>query len=378
MLVLLGPRLGFLGGVEAHVFDLANGLRARGHRVGYVHVGGEGRDAARFASGFDEVVNLARAASLLRNANVIYGHKVGERELMSVPSGKRVFVMIHDHDATCVRRHRYLPVTHSPCHRPPGAACVAHGCVVVRDRDRPAGVRLGDPFELARSTRRLAERATIVVASRYMKRTIEQAGVEPGRVRIIHPVPREWEEPTRPAPRLGRVAYFGQVIRGKGVDLLVRAIARTTGLELTIAGLGNALPSVKALVKRLGLSNRVHFLGPLRPEQLVEAYDSARVVAVPSRWPEPFGMVGIEAMRRARVVVGAMHGGIPEWLEHGETGYGFEPCDVGGLRNALLRAAFGSEYERLAESAQERARSGFGFARMVSEVERAMEGSDAS
>jgi glycosyltransferase involved in cell wall biosynthesis len=44
------------------------------------------------------------------------------------------------------------------------------------------------------------------------------------------------------------------------------------------------------------------------------------VTVVPSRWPEPFGMVGIEAMARGRPVVGFSVGGIPDWLEHEVTG----------------------------------------------------------
>ena len=46
MIVLAGPRLGFHGGVERHVHDLAVGLRSRGHRVALAHAPQEGRDPA--------------------------------------------------------------------------------------------------------------------------------------------------------------------------------------------------------------------------------------------------------------------------------------------------------------------------------------------
>jgi glycosyltransferase involved in cell wall biosynthesis len=54
-------------------------------------------------------------------------------------------------------------------------------------------------------------------------------------------------------------------------------------------------------------------------------YARARVVVVPSLWPEPFGLVGVEAMARGRPVVGIDRGGIREWLAHGETGLRVEP-----------------------------------------------------
>jgi len=370
MILLMGPRLGFQGGVESHIHDLAVGLRRRGHRVGYAHAHARGREEERFARAFDEVAPLDRAGHLLREARVVYAHKVGETALQRVPATTRLVVMIHDHDATCVRRHRYLPVSNTPCHRAPGVACVAHGCVVVRDRERLVGLSLRDPFALARSTRRMARRSVLVVGSRYMKRTLVDAGVEPGRVVVIHPVPPEWSAPVVEAPKEPVIAFFGQVIRGKGLDLLVRAIAELSSFRLEVAGTGDGLPQIRRLVERLGLDSRVTFLGALPPDELMATYDKARVVAVPSRWPEPFGMVGIEAMRRARVVVAAKHGGICEWLEDGMTGVGFVPGDVDSLRSALQRAALGAGYEVMARAAHERAQREFGFEGMVDGIER--------
>ena len=80
-------------------------------------------------------------------------------------------------------------------------------------------------------------------------------------------------------------------------------------------------------------------------------------------------MIGVEAMRRGRVVVGARHGGIPEWLDDGVTGIAFQPGDVGELASALSRALFGSSYDSLAAVAHERAHARFSFARMLDAVE---------
>jgi glycosyltransferase involved in cell wall biosynthesis len=68
---------------------------------------------------------------------------------------------------------------------------------------------------------------------------------------------------------------------------------------------------------------------------LDRAYERAQIVVVPSHWPEPFGLVGIEAMARGRPVVATATGGIPEWLADGETGILVEPGDAGALTRAL-------------------------------------------
>jgi glycosyltransferase involved in cell wall biosynthesis len=107
-------------------------------------------------------------------------------------------------------------------------------------------------------------------------------------------------------------------------------------------------------------------------------YDSGRIVVVPSLWPEPFGMVGIEAMRRARPVVGARHGGIPEWLTHGITGWTFEPGSHESLAQALRGAMRATDYERVALEAKRQASERFSFAKMLDEVEHCIVGSDTS
>jgi glycosyltransferase involved in cell wall biosynthesis len=137
-----------------------------------------------------------------------------------------------------------------------------------------------------------------------------------------------------------QLLFAGQVIRGKGLDLLLRALARLPdNCRLAVAGTGNALEKNRALAGRLGVADRVNFLGWVGPGPIDECYAAADIVVVPSRWPEPFGLVGLEAMSRARPAVAFDVGGISDWLEHGRTGLLAPQVDGTTLADAIRQLA---------------------------------------
>ena len=129
---------------------------------------------------------------------------------------------------------------------------------------------------------------------------------------------------------------MGQVIRGKGVDLLLRALVQVPGeWHATIVGTGNHLDACRLLAQELGIAARVTFAGWVPHISLESYYAHAAVCVVPSRWPEPFGMVGVEAMARGRPVIGFAVGGIPDWLDDGVTGILVPEADTGALGAAI-------------------------------------------
>jgi glycosyltransferase involved in cell wall biosynthesis len=96
-----------------------------------------------------------------------------------------------------------------------------------------------------------------------------------------------------------------------------------------------AAPDLRARVSRLGIGRRVTFAGWLNGPALDAAFTDASVVVVPSRWPEPFGIVGIEAMAHRRPVVAFRVGGIPEWLSDGTAGFAVTPFDTAAFGERL-------------------------------------------
>lgn len=370
------PTLGFAGGIERHAHDLAVALGARGHSVALIHGPHKGRDVEAYCRPFERVSALSgggggergEGGAPARGLDVVYVHKATDvREVRSLGDVPAAFAA-HDHDLTCVRSHRYLPLGHAPCHRAPGVACVVNGCVVVRDRSPGAllPVRLASPFDLQSRLHELAARGPLIACSRYVAQSLLAAGVPEGRAHVIHPVPPEDPAPVVPRPNTPRLVAAGQLLRGKGFGAAIEALRyMPEAVTLTIAGDGPMRAELEQMAAREA-PGRVRFLGYVPPSRLGEVYDSASVVVVPSHWPEPFGMVGIEAMRRARPVVGAGHGGIPEWLIEGESGLLFNPGDARDLARAARALLADPE---AGERARATALARFPYTRLIDEIE---------
>jgi glycosyltransferase involved in cell wall biosynthesis len=131
-----------------------------------------------------------------------------------------------------------------------------------------------------------------------------------------------------------RVVFAGRVVTPKGVGILIRA-AREVDAEFVICGDGRQLSAMRALARRLGVEQRVCFRGWLDADQLADEFANASLVVVPSLWPEPFGIVGIEAFAAGRPAVASATGGTGDWLEDGVSGLSVQPGDARKLAHAL-------------------------------------------
>jgi glycosyltransferase involved in cell wall biosynthesis len=107
--------------------------------------------------------------------------------------------------------------------------------------------------------------------------------------------------------------------------------------RLLVAGDGPLRHQMETRALSLGVSERVEFLGLLSDVQISTLFARAAVIAVPSEWPEPFGMVGAEALAHNRPVVGTAVGGSAEWLHDGVTGLVIPPRNALALAGAISR-----------------------------------------
>lgn len=138
-------------------------------------------------------------------------------------------------------------------------------------------------------------------------------------------------------PRDRELLFVGRLVSDKGVDVLLDALGLLAGegLEpaLTVVGEGPERPLLEERARRLGIAERVRFLGARTGEELVEILNRHRILAVPSRYAEPFGIVALEGIACGCVVVGSARGGLPEAI--GPCGVTFRNGDAADLARAL-------------------------------------------
>ena len=147
-----------------------------------------------------------------------------------------------------------------------------------------------------------------------------------------------------------RLVSIGRLVRRKGVDEVVTAMAQVPKAELVIAG-GDAGPDpdlarLQELAARCGVADRVRFLGPLARTQIPALLRSADAV-VCAPWYEPFGMVALEAMACGRAVVASAVGGMQDTVVHGVTGLHVPPRKPDVLA-ATLRGLVGNPTRQFA------------------------------
>lgn len=110
--------------------------------------------------------------------------------------------------------------------------------------------------------------------------------------------------------------FLGRLVSEKGVDILLEALAtlqrRSLSPNLTIVGAGPELSALQQMTASLGLNDQVTFAGPKRGGELVALLRRHKILVVPSRYDEPFGVVALEGIASGCVVVGSEGGGLPE------------------------------------------------------------------
>lgn len=155
--------------------------------------------------------------------------------------------------------------------------------------------------------------------------------------------------PVAPQPTNGRFLFVGRLEAVKGVDILLRAIARARTMAeepdtapdigLDVIGDGTQRPALEALADDLELSGCVKFRGWQPQEDVISAMAASAVLVIPSVWPENLPTVALEALGIGRAIVGSRVGGIPELVMDGITGYLVDPYDINGLADRILALA---------------------------------------
>lgn len=133
------------------------------------------------------------------------------------------------------------------------------------------------------------------------------------------------------------ILYAGMFNKNKGPDLLAEAFSQLTmtfdNITLTFAGRGQFAFTLKKIC--LNCMDKVGFTGFLSNEGMQRAYKEADIVVCPTRWPEPFGRVVLEAMSHGCLVLASDSGNFKETIKNDYNGFLFKPFDVECLKERL-------------------------------------------
>ena len=270
-------------------------------------------DSPPSTGGAERVRDAVAGCDAVFTANVFDEHVLtAVRE-----AAPRWIARVHDYRPFCPNGNKVFPQFPSVCTSSMGNACavnaVLRGCV--------RGPRVESMHRIAQRMRvrdRLMLADEVLVSSRYVRRTCIRNGLPSDRIRITPPpladeAYSEWSNPTS----TNAVLFSGRLNDQKGLCSLIRALARISAEQrplLIVAGVGDSREETSAhnLAQRYGVA--VSWRGWLAQRELRAAIDEANIVAVPSLWPEPFGLTGIEAQARGRPVVAYDVGGVADWI----------------------------------------------------------------
>ncbi len=355
-IVVAGAHQSIVGGAETYQQDLIAALRSRGHEVarmfelpaaaGLPPIDGESAGGGERWS----VADVGQAAVLQRvkqwGPDVVYVQGLRAPSLeASLLAQHRCVLFAHSYYGTCAtgfKRHAFPGVR--MCSRRIGL-----GCLALHYPRRCGGLNPGDMLRTYRLQRRrfqfLQQYEAVLVASRHMFEEYGRHGVARNRLHLA-PLPPTGivadNEPPATRARTDRVLLVGRLTTLKGGRYLVEAMheaqqALGRSLTLTVIGDGPERERLENACRRRGIA--AAFPGWVGASRRNALFRTSDLLAVPSLWPEPFGLAGIEAQCVGLPAVGFAVGGIPDWLIDGVTGAlaSGDPPTPAGLAAAIVR-----------------------------------------
>jgi len=365
-----------VGGVETYLEGVIPGLADR-HTLAFWsasgHVGDRGAIAlpgnvttwAANTSEADAVANLQAFAP-----DVLYAHGLDDpaieaRVLAMAPA----VIVEHNYHGTCISGSKTMSLPHiRACDRRFGRACLAlyfpRRCGGLNPLTM---VRMYNAQAAHLST--LSGCAAVVTFSEHMRDEMLRHGLFPERVHVVPPfVSQQALSATTAsgADNTIRLLFLGRLEPLKGVPRLLDAlplVARRLGrpVTLTVAGDGADRRALEDRARRVEADEsrvRVRFAGWQQSEGRDRLLAESDAIVVPSLWPEPFGLVGLEAAVAGVPAVAFATGGIGDWLKDDATGC-LAPAEGArpeALADAIVRCVGNPEVRaRLARGARDSA-----------------------
>lgn len=364
-ILVLCERVDAEGGTETYLRTLLPALRARGHALRIVARSaaqplayGIAAETATWSDEHDPPSPQA-AAMVTRIAaefapDVATVHNVLDAGVLEAARrhAPRVVHHLHDHRSFCPNGDRLYPQGGGICGVAMGAACawhaLIHGCAY-GPRARTLSL-----IALRQSVARAVAGGDAAIAfSHYMAELARRNGVA-GPVHVLAPPlePPAYADVPAPRPPSDAVLFAGRVVPSKGARSLVRALAQIAPAARPLLRIAGDGPDLDATLDEARTREvRAETLGRLDAAAMRNAYEAAAIVAMPSLWGEPFGLVGIEAFARGRPVIAYDAGAIGEWLGDSHGGRAVPIGDERALAEAMVEFLVPDAWQRASESA---------------------------
>lgn len=251
----------------------------------------------------------------------------------------------HNHDVYCASGTKHLSVRKSSCDRLLNSWGCAWGHVVDGcGSRRPAQILTN--LERANTELNALKRLGIltIANSDYVRSQLLANGLPESQVVTllcgIAATATSHEPLDRKIHHQKRILFAGRIVSDKGLDWLLRTMPfLDSQIHLDIAGEGWAMPQVLKLAEELNIGDRLTWHGWCQREKLEQLYRQSFAVIFPSVWPEPAGLVTLEAYVRFRPVIASDVGGIPEYIQDGKTGILVEPNNSQKLAESITDLA---------------------------------------
>lgn len=292
--------------------------------------------------------------------DVVHVHKISTPQVIRFAAERiPTIVTVHDHGPYCPGGTKTYWRNDTECTRPLGLPCLVHAYVDACAPRHPGELWHWFNFS-TESIRALAGVGRILTLSRYVRARLIDSGIQEDRVRVVPPG-IEIQDSTPCSNESSTILFVGRLIKAKGLHVLLEALTvLRTPFKAVVVGDGPLLQYYRDLTVKLGLQEYVRFRGWMDPFKLRMLYQECAVVVVPSLWPEPFGMVGLEAMAHGRPVVAFNVGGVGDWLEDGVNGTLVERGAIAALAVAIERLLTDPHLRiRLGAGGRERVREQF-------------------
>lgn len=223
----------------------------------------------------------------------------------------------------------------------------------------------------------------VTAISRSTARSVEEvSGRSPRIVPFAAAVDDEVDRAETREPLSGdgplRLLFVGRLVERKGVEVLVRALARIRRrreAELTVVGEGPRAGSIRRTAREAGVEDAVTLTGFVSREELSRRYARCDIFVLPAVVDrkgdtEGLGVVLLEALRRERPVVASDVGGIPDIVRDGRSGWLVPPGDEEALADRILALARDPDRARaVARDGRVHAEERFGWERILDDLE---------